>query len=366
MIKKIIIFSFLAWFYTGCTSDKKDITPTFQDIQEWVFAPGQIDWDDKYNLSSQSEGILLNADYEIGSQLTKGSIVASVDNKTSQVNTTTAKDQLIITQKNLTLSAPAIAQLKQNIQIAKKKYDFSNSLSNRYEELFKNNSVTKVELESKVLETESALLNLNALQSQYDLLLQQAKQQNIVAKGQFNNSKIQESFNNIVAFNGGTVVKKMKSSGDYVRKGDIIALIANPDKIEIFLTLDETNVGKIKIGQKAVIKLNIAKDQIFNGKVNEVQSSFDEMTQSFICKVILDGPLPKELNIYGTPLECNILVGEKKKALLIPREYLGFGNKVKVKDQKESVQVKTGIISTDYVEVLEGIDEHTILLPIRQ
>jgi hypothetical protein len=38
---------------------------------------------------------------------------------------------------------------------------------------------------------------------------------------------------------------------------------------------------------------------------------------------------------------------------------------VNVKSQDESVIIKTGIISTEYVEVLGGIDKNTVVLPLK-
>ena len=70
-------------------------------------------------------------------------------------------------------------------------------------------------------------------------------------------------------------------------------------------------------------------------------------------------------SLFGTQLEANILVNEKKNALLIPRHYLGFGNKVNIKGKGENSVIKTGIISTEYVEVLEGISKDDILLPLK-
>jgi multidrug efflux pump subunit AcrA (membrane-fusion protein) len=47
----------------------------------------------------------------------------------------------------------------------------------------------------------------------------------------------------------GTVIKKLKSKGDYVRKGDIIATIADDQKVEAVLNVDENNIGKSKSGR---------------------------------------------------------------------------------------------------------------------
>jgi hypothetical protein len=102
---------------------------------------------------------------------------------------------------------------------------------------------------------------------------------------------------------------------------------------------------------------------VYNGKVTEILSAFDVQSQSFICKVTFNEPIAQSL--FGTQLEANILVAEMKNALLIPRNYMGFGNKVNVKGKEENVILKTGIISTDYVEVLDGLSETDVLLPLK-
>jgi len=161
----------------------------------------------------------------------------------------------------------------------------------------------------------------------------------------------------------GTVIKKLKSKGDYVRKGDIIATIADDQKVEAVLNVDENNIGKIKVGQTVYVKLNTDKNKVYNGKISEILSAFNEQTQSFICKVTFDNTL--NASLFGTQLEANILVGEKKDALLIPRELMGYGNKVNVKGKEQPVIIKSGIVSTDYVEVLSGITKDDILLPLK-
>ena len=151
--------------------------------------------------------------------------------------------------------------------------------------------------------------------------------------------------------------------GDQVKKGDVIAVIADENKVEGVLNVDENSIGKVKIGQTVFVQLNTNKNEVYNAKISEILAAFDEQTQSFICKVIFDKSL--NTSLYGTQLEANILVGEKKNALLIPRNFLGFGNKVMVKGKDEAVIVKTGIVSTEYVEILDGITKEDVLLPLK-
>lgn len=355
--------SIIAFFTLFSCSDKNEVKPIFQDIKELVFASGQLEWQDAYNVTAQTDGVLKNVVFEVGNAVNEGKVIATIDNPTNQINAQVAQEQLAISNQNVTVNSPALQQLQQNIQFAESKYLQDKKNAERYQRLNEYNIGSKVEFENAQLNAKNAAANLNALKKQYALVLQQAKQQQIATRGQLKNNQVIQNYNSIMVAESGTVIKKFKNNGDYVRKGDVIATIANQQKMEAVLNVDENSIGKIKLGQTVFVKLNTNKTQIHIGKISEILSAFDQQTQSFICKVIFDKPF--ENSLFGTQLEANVLVGEKKKALLIPRNYVGFGNKVNVKDNAENVIIKTGIISTDYVEVLDGIDKNSVLIPLK-
>lgn len=341
----------------------EEIQPINQDIKELVFASGQLEWDDSYNLTAQTDGVLQNANFEVGNTVAKGKTLATLDNEINKINAETSQEQLVISNENVTSNAPALLQLEQNIQFAESKYLQDKKQAERYERLNQQNIGSKVEYENAQLAAKNSLSNLNSLKKQYRVILQQAKQQQIAAKSQLKSNQVVRNYNSIIVTESGTIIKKLKNNGEYVKKGEIIATIANQTKVEAVLNVDENSIGKVKLGQSVFIKLNTDKNSVLNGKVSEILSAFDQQTQSFICKVTFDKPI--ENSLFGTQLEANILVGEKKNALLIPRNYVGFGNKVNVKGKEENVIIKPGIISTEYVEVLEGVTKDDVLLPIK-
>lgn len=360
-MKNILIFS-VAIFFASC-SGSKEVKPIVQDIKELVFASGQLEWDNSYNLTALTDGVLQNADFEIGNKVIKGDSLATIDNQMNVINTHTAQSQLIISNENLSSNAPALQQLQQNLNFAESKYQQDKTLEERYKRLYETQSVSKLEYENAQLNAKNSLSNYTALKKQFDIILQQAKQQQIATQGQLKNNQVALGYNKIVVTESGTIIKKFKTNGDYVRKGDIIATIANDKKIQAVLNVDEKSISQIKLGQSVFVKLNTDKNKIYNGKVTEILSAYDQQTQSFICKVDFDEVLNGSL--FGTQLEANILTNEKKNALLIPRQYLGFGNKVNVKGKDENTIIKPGIISTEYVEVLEGVNKEDVLLPLK-
>lgn len=359
-MKKIFLLASVLFF--SCNNDK-EIKPINQDIKELVFASGELEWDNAYNLTAQTDGVLTNSNFEVGDFVLKGKTLAAIDNKINEINAQAAKEQLVISNENLTDNSPQIQQLKQNIQFAENKYNQDKIQVERYKKLYETQSIAKVELENIQLNASNSLSSLNALKKQILQIQQQAKQQQISAKGQVLNNQVIKNYNSIVVTESGTIIKKLKTNGDYVKKGEIIATIANAQKVEAVLNVDENSIGKVKLGQTVFVQLNTNKNTTYNGKITEILSAFDEQSQSFICKVNFDKPF--ENSLFGTQLEANILVGEKKNALLIPRDYVGFGNKVNVKGKDEYVIIKPGIISTEYVEVLEGIDKNDVLLPLK-
>ena len=342
---------------------KEEGKPVVQDIKELVFASGELEWDNSYNLTAQTDGILVNATFDVGNKVTENQIIASIDNKTNENNTASARDLVAISKENLTDNAPALQQLQQNIKFAESKYQQDKTQAERYKRLYNSQSIAKVEYENMQLAAENSLSQLNAIKKQYQQVLQQSKQNYINTENQLKNNQVVLGYNKLVVPQKGTIIKKLKFSGDYVKKGDVIAVIADENKVEGVLNVDENSIGKVKIGQTVFVQLNTNKNEVYNAKISEILAAFDEQTQSFICKVIFDKPL--NTSLYGTQLEANILVGEKKNALLIPRNFLGFGNKVMVKGKDEAVIVKTGIVSTEFVEVLEGITKEDVLLPLK-
>lgn len=342
---------------------KEEGKPVVQDIKELVFASGELEWDNSYNLTAQTDGILVNATFDVGNKVTENQIIASIDNKTNENNTASAKDLVVISKENLTDNAPALQQLQQNIKFAESKYQQDKTQAERYKRLYDSQSIAKVEYENMQLTAENSLSQLNALKKQYQQVLQQSKQNYINTENQLKNNQVVLGYNKLVVPQKGTIIKKLKFSGDYVKKGDVIAVIADENKVEGVLNVDENSIGKVKIGQTVFVQLNTNKNEVYNAKISEILAAFDEQTQSFICKVIFDKPL--NTSLYGTQLEANILVGEKKNALLIPRNFLGFENKVIVKGKDEAIIVKTGIVSTEYVEILDGISKEDVLLPLK-
>jgi hypothetical protein len=110
----------------------------------------------------------------------------------------------------------------------------------------------------------------------------------------------------------------------------------------------------------ACAKPLIVKKEYYKGKLAEILPAFNEQTQSFVCKIHFSDTL--DFKIVNTQLQVNIITGTTKDALLIPRNYLQYGNLVTVKGEKEPIKIETKFISTEWVQVLSGLDENNTII----
>lgn len=359
-MNRLIAIGFILIILSSCGKKSNEVSPQYKEITETVFASGVLEPNDKYNLTAQSEGYIIKLNFTEGDIVKTGDVLAIIDNQQTIISEQSAAELLGISQTNISANAPALKQAEANIALATEKLKQDELQFGRYKKLLESNSVSKLEYENMTLAFENSKTNLANLQQAYKLLKQQAEQQFISQQSQKNINSFYSGNNNVKAVVGGKVYKKLKETGDYVRKGDVIAVIGNASELYARLNIDESNISKIKVGQKAVLQLNSTKGINYEGIVSEILPAFEESSQSFICKVKFTKE--PELKISGTQLQSNIIIGTKSKAFVIPRSYLDFGNKVMVKGNDTPVVVKTGFISSEWVEITEGLKENDVLV----
>ena len=341
----------------SCGRKTAETKPERRDLTELVFASGMLLPDNEYQLTAQAEGYLLELRIEEGDTIQAGQLVAIIDNPQANVNTRSSSALLQIARANTQPNAPAIKQLEANLAAAQAKLQQDEQQSARYQALLAKNAVAKIEAENAQLAAQTSRANVEAIQQQLQAIRQQSEQQLIAQQASVENNQIAQGNNQLKAPVGGRVYTQKKRRGDYVRRGDVIATIASPSFLYAKLSIDEANMSKIRIGQEVAIQLNPNPDKVYRAHIGEILPSFDDASQSFSCKAFFADSL--DFRIARTQLQANIIIGMRKNTLVIPRTFLGYGDKVMIPEGKElkTIVVKPGVRSSEWVEILEGISE---------
>lgn len=341
----------------ACGKKQQEAKVERRDITEYVFATGILEPESQYNLTAQSDGYLVALEIEEGDRVQAGQLLAVIDNAQSTISAGSAQQLLQIARENAADNAPALMQVEANIAAAEARLSQDQLQADRMQRLWESKSVSKLEYENAQLAATNSRANLQSLQQQRANLQRQADQQVVIQRSQSDVNRVLAGNNAVKAILSGKVYRRYKQLGDYVRRGEVIAVIGNPDTLHARLSVDEGNIGKVRLGQPAKVRLNVDNGRSIAAQVSEIRPAFDEATQSFFVELRFVDSLG--FKIAGTQLEANIEVGERKQVLVVPRNYLIYGSKVRVRrDEGEVAQVvETGFVSSDWVEILEGLQE---------
>ena len=360
---KYLVPFLLLTLLTACGKKGEEIHAERRDLTETVFASGMLEPEELYNLTAQTDGYITVLGFKEGDLIERGDTLVVIDNAASAISALSADVLLGIAARNASDNGPAIQQAELNMQLAQKKMQQDSLQATRYEKLLALNAVSKLEAENAKLAYQTSTTNFkNAIQT-LQLTKQQADQQLINQKAQRDINSVSSSFNVLKGTRAGKIYKRLKQQGDYVRRGEVIAIIGNATQLYARLNVDEDNIAKVKVGQMVSIQLNTLQDSLLMGTISLIYPAFEESSQAYVCRATVQ--IPEPMRLYGTQLQANIVIAQRKNVLVIPRKTLDFGNTVNIKD-KGPTTIQTGFISTEWAEVTGGLTEADILIAPRK
>ncbi|MCF8259306.1 MAG: efflux RND transporter periplasmic adaptor subunit [Melioribacteraceae bacterium] len=159
----------------------------------------------------------------------------------------------------------------------------------------------------------------------------------------------------------GFVMKKDILEGDKIKVSDNLMHVTDLSNVWIFADIYENDFAKIKLGAKVNIKIAAFPNQTFEGKVGFINPKLDPKSRTIKVRIeipnkdfLLKPAMLAEVNILGEEsqsypvieVESVIRSGEKNIAVLA----LGEG-------KFKPVEIKLGLYSDGYYQVLEGLQE---------
>ena len=184
----------------------------------------------------------------------------------------------------------------------------------------------------------------------------------------------------ITAPMSGVVVGEPKTPGTMAVQGNssptVIMRIADTGTKQIIAKVDETDIGKIKVGQDATFTVDSYTNKTFTAHVSKISqtdttyswdttnttsSSAASSASVIYYYVTLDVDDPNDDLRLGMTARVDISTSQKENALVVPIAALKTNNSgsyvvvVHNDGSTENVMVQTGIYSDDYVEITSGL-----------
>jgi RND family efflux transporter MFP subunit len=228
---------------------------------------GTITANNDVAIVSEAQGRVVKVLAQVGDYKSAGSVLFQLDDE---------------------LKIEAYKTAEVNYLKSKKDYD-------RYDALYKGKSVTDAQYEQ-------AKLAYQASESQY-----------VLAKREYNDTKITTPIS-------GIVTARIVDVGNYVNKASVVANVVDISKLKVKLNVAEKDAFKLKTGDDVDVSTDVYPGVKLNGKISSISSKADE-AHTYPIEIILanskDHPLKS--GMFGRVSFTSI---QKNDLLVMPREAL--------------------------------------------
>lgn len=173
-------------------------------------------------------------------------------------------------------------------------------------------------------------------------------------------NKYQEALNGIVADYDGVVTDLSATQGATVQEGTQLLVLESYDEICVEFQASKYDLENLAIGQKAVIDISGKEYEGTVTKINKMATPNSSGVPMVAARVHIDNP---DSNVYlGIEARLKITTAQRQDALLVPVEAVNIdndGNFCYIIENGALVKkyITTGISSSDYIEVTDGLSE---------
>jgi HlyD family secretion protein len=293
-----------------------------------------------------------------------------VDNAASQLET--ARSQFIAAEKRLqTLEQDIQARLtsaRARVQEAEASLRSAEANRNQVELAQQALEEARAQYQQAVAALEQARSNLRQIRLR-EADIATAKAQRARAEAQLYNAQVQLDSTTIVAPRDGVVISRNVEEGTIVppgtslfSQGTTLLQIADTARMYVEVSVDEADIGLVRVGQSVLIRIDAFPDKPFRGKVSRIDPQAVLEQNVTVVKVRVEVLTPDERLKPGLNATCEFLVARKASVLAVPNEAVqespeGHYVEVLVQGRPQRRPVKVGIQGNELTEIVEGLHE---------
>jgi membrane fusion protein (multidrug efflux system) len=305
------------------TVEKRSLKPFIESVG--TLKPGE-----EIIISSQIDGILKELHVQEGSIVSKGMLLARIDD----------------TDYRLELSRAEAAMRQMEASLANLKVEFE-----RKDALYKEGLVSRQQYDDIVTRRLLAEGEVDRARGALDL-----------AREKLTKTKIYAPM-------VGAIKEKKVTPGDYIRNGTPLLQLTLNNPVKLSFTVTEKDIARLKPGQECLFKVDAFPEREFKGKLNVIYPNLEERTRSLQVEALV--PNPQMLLKPGLFARVTIYTGDAAGKVVVPVTALLYENdKVKTfvveQDKAKERVVRLGGKYGEYMEIVEGLKGGEQLIVVGQ
>lgn len=342
----------------SCGSGDPPIYPEKRDITASVYASATVQPDSMYRVHAAVSGILEKNLVSEGDLVEPGTPLLQITDKTSRIQTDNARIALELAEDNFQGKSSPLNKLRAQIRTAELSVHDDSLNYERQKKLWSQQIGSRAQLENRQLAYEQSRNQLLQLQTELERSRNELQSARIQAQNNYKASLVNEDEFTVRSTINASVYALYKEPGELVLPNEPLAMLGNPDEFLISMLVDEVDVVAIRVGQQVALTLDAYGEKVFDAEVSKIYPEKNDRNQTFTVEArFLEAPTTLYPGLSG---EANIIVAERQGAMVIPKNYLIDGHRVRTGEGVKDVEL--GIETLEWVEVLSGINTETALL----
>ncbi len=321
VIGAVIIFFIIviAWFMRGGDNKIQYKTATIEkgSITASVSSSGTINPVISVQVGSQVSGQIKEIYIDFNSEVKEGQLIAQIDPETFkykveqvQADVDSAKAQALMQRAELARQRVNLANAKIDMERRLKLVD-RGFLSPAERDTVKTTYNAQLEL---VKVGEANVKNAEASVKQKEALLAQAKID-------LERTAIRSPVN-------GTVIQKTVEAGQTVAASlqapELFVIAEDLTDMQVETSIDESEIGRIRVGQKATFTVDSYPGRTFEGEVKQIRLAAQNVSNVITYIVIVSAPNPKKELLPGMTANVKIVLDTRNNVKLIPNSATRF------------------------------------------
>jgi HlyD family secretion protein len=377
-----------------------------QDLTQNVNANGEVRPKKYVNISSNTMGRIVQMPVAEGDQVRTGDLLIRLESVQTEADVSAAQANLDAAQAELegmaaserssqaSISTSRAEILRAEAEVARARQNFDRAAGLNRDGLISREQFDRISVDldiataqltsarARLAQTEAQAAQVQKQRESLALRMAQQRAGLVRARDQLSKATITAPLDGVITHlpvNEGEIA----IVGVQNQPGTILMTIADMSVITAEVQVDETDIVNVRVGQAAQVKVDALGEQLLSGHVSEVGNSALTRTgglatgpattqeaKDFKVVITLDNP-PSALR-PGLSCTATIVTSQRQNVVTIPiqaltvRERDQAGPAKKIEEDGVFVlangsvkfrPVKTGIIGTTDIEVLEGVNE---------
>jgi HlyD family secretion protein len=374
----IIVVAGGAWMALRGSSTAIDpgriVTVERGDLAKSVVATGRIEPIAKVEIKSKANGIVKELKVDVGARVTTGQVLVELDRDNLAARLREARAALGGAQASLTAAG---AELEKNkVEAEGADVPFARRNVERAGRLFKDALISQQQVEDAQSLLDQAVNRQLAARTQLGVAEARVSQARAaVAAAQAALERAEEEYNNATIRSpiDGTVLARPVEIGSPVSSilnlganGTLVMVLGDISRVYVKGNVDEADIGTVRMGQPARIKVETFRDKQFEGRITQISPMGTDKDNviAFEVKVSIDNSAGELL--ANMTANAEIILEQHKNTLIVPEAAVIYDNKRNAsvdvvapgsKTGKERRAIKVGVSNGTRTQVLSGLTE---------